>query len=91
MQFEAVVATEGLARALYNPRLKAQPAALPPKLFEIGDGVPRVVEVEAETGGVGAWIKRKAVFERLGTAAFTGKGDREVAVELSVRRVHHRD
>jgi hypothetical protein len=79
--FESAVATEGLARASFMPKVHTELARLPPKLVDIGGGgAPQAVAIEAAAGGAGPRIE--GVIAALGAATFTGKGDHAVVVGL---------
>ena len=76
------MSTEAIARLAYLPRLgKLLEERLPPKVIEIDGEGPRVAEMEDRTDeGMGP--RNKRVIAAIEEAAFAGKGDKPVVVEL---------
>ena len=76
------MSTEAIARLAYFPGLgKLLEERLPPKVIEIDGEGPRVAEME-DRADEGMGPRNKRVIAAIQEAAFTGKGDKPVVVQL---------
>ena len=76
------MSTEALALLAYSPGLgKLLEERLPPKVMEIDGEGPRVAEME-DRADEGMGPRKKRVITAIEKAAFTGKGDKPVVVQL---------
>ena len=82
--FESAVSTYAVVRASYYPRLQSSLSPLPPKLIDIGGSSMSIVAQHSDVDLPTQIDHQRA---RIQAATFTGKGDKEVVIDLYNRYI----